>query len=253
MSNVSTIAVLFSSVGSGMGDVGKFIIAQAISNPAVRLRPLALSVPKTEGSDATITVDVKDQAGIDKVAAGIAAFPNMPRLDITSPGAQAAIEQHIDGCDAVVACLGSRQPSKKTRWLGLGSQKVIAAMQTKGVRRLVNLSSMGIGDDFQPPNGWKTFWWWFLRLVIPGALKDLNAMEKNVMGSNLDYLQVRAMGLTPECPPCGKTDVLEKAGDGKLAMASSKEDVAAFMLQEAMSPTRHQVAVTVGSFEQEKK
>jgi hypothetical protein len=243
-----TIAVLFSSVGSGMGDVGKFCIAQGITNPALRIKPVALSVPATEGSDEELTVDVTYQEGKDRAAAGINALPRLPRIDISGEEAQAAIEAEVEGCDAVVACLGSRQPSKKTRWQGMGSRKVVAAMKAKGVSRLVNLSSMGIGDDYLPPSFWKRFWWCFLRLVIPGALKDLNTMEEVVVGSGLDYLQVRCMGLTPECPPKGleALRVLEwKTGEG-LEMSSSKEDVAAFMLREAAEPSRSRVGVTIG-------
>jgi len=121
-------------------------------------------------------------------------------------------------------------------------------MKAKGVNRLVNLSSMGIGDDYLPSNGWKKFWWCFLRVVIPSALKDLNKMEEVVTNSGLDYLQVRAMGLTPECPPrgVGSLTVLDKNIGESLDMMSSKEDMAAYMLQEAAQPTRSRVAVTVG-------
>uniref|UniRef100_A0A7S0W0L1 NAD(P)-binding domain-containing protein n=1 Tax=Hemiselmis tepida TaxID=464990 RepID=A0A7S0W0L1_9CRYP len=255
MGSIRTIAVLFSSVGSGMGDVGKFCIAQGITNPSIKLKPVALSAPATEGSDATLTVDVTYQEGHDRAAAGIAALDRLPRVDIMGEGAQEAIEAEIAGCDAVVACLGSRQPSKKTRWLGTGSTKVVAAMKAKGVSRLVNLSSMGIGDDYLPPSFWKRFWWCFLRVVIPGALKDLNKMEEVVVGSGLDYLQVRAMGLTPEAPPkgVGSLTVLDKCSGQGLEMMSSKEDVAAFMLQEAAQPTRSRAAVTVGYAIEKKK
>eukprot|EP00283_Hemiselmis_rufescens_P002701 CAMPEP_0173431674 /NCGR_PEP_ID=MMETSP1357-20121228/9741_1 /TAXON_ID=77926 /ORGANISM="Hemiselmis rufescens, Strain PCC563" /LENGTH=254 /DNA_ID=CAMNT_0014396179 /DNA_START=232 /DNA_END=996 /DNA_ORIENTATION=- len=248
MAPVRTIAVLFSSVGSGMGDVGKFCIAQGIANPSVRLKPVALSAPATEGPDETITVDVKYQEGHDRAAAGLAALPRLPRVDITQDSAQAAIAAEIEGCDAVIACLGSRQPSKKTRWLASGATKVVGAMKEKGVNRLVNLSSMGIGDDFLPSSGWKNFWWFFLRVVIPSAHKDLKMMEDTVAKSGFDYLQIRAMGLTPECPPRGvdALTILDKKGDTNLDMMSSKEDLATYMLQEAMRPTRSNISVTAG-------
>ena len=241
------VAVLFSSVGSGMGDVGKFCVAQGLKSPGIELRPVALSAP-SEGSDAEITVDVSYQEGKDRVSEAFSSqlLSSLPRVDITSADAQERIEREIEGCDAVVACLGSRQPSKKVRWLGSGAEVVVAAMKAKGVKRLVNLSSMGIGDDFQPMNFWKAFWWAFLRAVIPSAHRDLIRMEEAVAGSGLDYLLVRCMGLTPEEPPRGTWDLLEARGQGRLGMASSKEDVAAFMLQEATSPQHSKANVTIG-------
>jgi len=119
-------------------------------------------------------------------------------------------------------------------------------MHAAGVRRLVNLSSMGIGDDYLPTSGMKIFWAAFLRLAIPSARKDLYEMEEAVTTSGLDFLQVRAMGVTPEEPPRGAWAVLERRGQGGLQMMTSKEDVAAYLLQEAVLPTRSSVSVTMG-------
>mmetsp|Transcript_14257 Transcript_14257/g.40401 ORF Transcript_14257/g.40401 Transcript_14257/m.40401 type:complete len:252 (+) Transcript_14257:249-1004(+) len=245
-SNPRTIAVLFSSVGSGMGDVGKFCVVQGLRKTGVVIKPVALSAPLTEGSDKQITVDVTYEAGKAQVSDAFGSLPSLPRIDITSQEAQSKIEDELQGCDAVIACLGSRQPSKKTRWCALGAEKIVAAMKSAGVERIVNLSSMGIGEDFQPWNFLKYFWWLFLRTVIPSALSDLTAMEKVITTSGLDYLQVMCMGISPEEPPRGSWHLLEKRGDGKLAMTVSKEDVAAFMLSEAITPKHSKARVTIG-------
>lgn len=228
-----------------MGDVGKFCIVQGLKAPGVKIRPVALSAP-SEGSDAEISVDVTYQEGKDRVAETFGSLSTLPRVNIMSEGAQAEIEAELMGCDSVIACLGSRQPSKKERWLALGATKVVGAMKSAGVTRLVNLSSMGIGDDGLPISGWKIFWAVFLRLVIPSAHADLIAMEKTVAASGLDYLLVRAMGLTPEERPRGRWDLVEKRGDGNLSISSSKEDVASFMLKEAVTPEHHNAAITIG-------
>ena len=39
----TTIAVLFSAIGSGMGDVGKFAVMHALQRKGVTVRPVALS------------------------------------------------------------------------------------------------------------------------------------------------------------------------------------------------------------------
>eukprot|EP00951_Prasinocladus_malaysianus_P018772 scaffold150636_cov45-Prasinocladus_malaysianus.AAC.1 len=200
----------------------------------------------SEGTSSEITADVTYSEGRDRIREAFQGIKDLPGIDVSKPDAQSQIESRIEGCDAVIACIGSRQPSKPERWLGSGSELVISAMKAQGVSRLVMLSSMGIGDDFLPVSFLKVFWAGFLRVAIPSAHKDLLAMEKNVRSSELDYLLVRPMGLTPEEPPKGKWDVLDKKGKTNLSASICKEDVASFMLQQALNPTYSKTAVTVG-------
>jgi len=62
---------------------------------------------------------------------------------------QAGLEDVFGGVDAVVACFCSRQ-----HWMdrvgGSAMTATVAAMEAKGVRRLIFLSSMGIAEDWPP-------------------------------------------------------------------------------------------------------
>ena len=120
-------------------------------------------------------------------------------------------------------------------------------MQQKGVKRLVQLSSMGIGDDKVQYGFIKGLWWTLLRTLLRSAHHDLITAEKIVTDADpsLDYLLVRPMGLTPSEPPRGSWGVLHKER-GYLPASVAKSDVALFMLEQATNPTLIQTAVTVG-------
>ena len=133
------------------------------------------------------------------------------------------------------------------RWCESGAIAVMGAMKNKGLQRLVMLSSFGIGEKHLPTSAFTIFWQFLLSTAFRSTKKDLVAMEKAVMDSNLDYLLVRPMGLTPEEPPKGKWHLLTGPGQGKFKSISvSKEDVAAFMLKECREPTIHRAGVTIG-------
>lgn len=154
--------------------------------------------------------------------------------------------------DAVVACIGSRQPGSKfpelkARWCKSGADIVSKAMAATGVQRLVLLSSFGINDDFTPFSAIKLLWSAMLNTSLRQSKKDLYAMEACVCATELDYVLVRGMGLTPEAPPTGKWKVLSARGQGRLGISIAKSDVAQFMLNEALEPSFHRQPVTVGS------
>ena len=153
--------------------------------------------------------------------------------------------------DAVIACVGSRQPGRtfpelKARWCKEGAEMVSSAMRTTGVQRLVLLSSFGIHDDFTPFSFIKVLWGSMLSTVLRQAKKDLHAMEDCIAASDLDYVLVRAMGLTPDEPPAGKWKVLTASGQGGIKISIAKSDVAEFMLKEALDARFHRQPVTIG-------
>ena len=61
-----------------------------------------------------------------------------PGCTIFSGQSQAQLAQTFQGCDSVIACPGSRQ-SGIARTCGIGARKVVAAMKTAEVKRLVVL------------------------------------------------------------------------------------------------------------------
>ena len=163
-----------------------------------------------------------------------------------------SLQRQFTGVDAVVVCVGNRQP-KMPRWVSPATRQITDAMAAAGgVRRLVQLSSMGIGDDRVSVGFVKVLWWAMLRTMLRSARADLEQAEGIVRTASdewgCDYLLVRPMGLTPSKEPCGKWALVEEqsAEKAKLGIEISKTDVAAFMLDQALQPTLSRTAVTIG-------
>ena len=97
----------------------------------------------------------------------------------------------------------------------------------------------------------QVIWGFILNVLSRAVKKDLVAMEKVTVASGLDYLLVRAAGLTPEEKITGRwrllTDKGSKVNTGFFSIA--KSDVGLFMLGEALQPTMHSTAVTIGGGE----
>jgi len=243
-----TIAILYATKG-GMGDVGKFAMTLAESEPSLSctFRPIALSIEgSSEGMDLGLEVDVEDTDLKEKTEKLLRTIENnIVKIDVMKDSAETEIGNAIEGADAVISCLGNRQP-KMERWSSLGTKKVIGAMKAKNIKRLVSLSSMGIGKDFLKTTLLTVLWGAMLRTVLRSVRKDLTALEKDVSESGLDFVLVRPVGLTPSEPPRGYCDWLLSKEDGKLDFMLSKSDAATFMLREALDPTLHSREVTIG-------
>jgi hypothetical protein len=242
-----------------MGDVGKFAVAHAqqagvqvravaLSDESVDWKPLSSVVcsyeatdPKDIGAD---NIDVADPL-LKELASKALRESSATKIDVASPEAQEQLRKELQGADAVIACLGSRQDGV-SRWCRLGADKLTSAMQSAKVSRLVTLSSFGVGDDFMPASFISSFWGCLLRTVWRSALADLRGAEAVVVESGTDYLLVRPVGLTPEEPEKGSWKLLTKPKSGSLAMSIAKGDVAGFMVSEALRPTLSRTAVTIG-------
>lgn len=240
------VAVLYATRG-GMGDVGKFAMALAKLEPSLSCTviPVALSGENSdEGSDKGLHVDVEDARAKETIDRLLEAMEGgITKIDVSSESAEQEIAAAIYGADAVISCLGNREPSME-RWASPGTAKVVAAMKTKKIDRLVSLSSMGIGKDLLKTTPLTVLWSVLLRTVLRSARRDLLALEGTVRGSGLDYALVRPMGLTPSEPPRGSCDTLSSRGS--LAFMLSKSDAAAFVLREALDPTVRGREVTIG-------
>jgi putative NADH-flavin reductase len=99
------------------------------------------------------------------------------------------------GQDAVICALGSRELYKNTGLRTLGTRAIIRCMEEEGVRRLVVMSSMGIGESW---NQLSFFSKALFKLVMPAALEDHEAQEEAVKASALEWTLIRPSGLTNE-------------------------------------------------------
>jgi hypothetical protein len=95
-----------------MGDVGKYAVAHALKAPGVIVRPIAMTSRATAEPNFDIEVDVLPeelQIELKKALADIKPV----QLVVEDEGTTAELEAQFDGADAVIACVGSRQPGKK--------------------------------------------------------------------------------------------------------------------------------------------
>ena len=105
------------------------------------------------------------------------------------------------GSDAVISTLSALSMKeimtfrrvKPPHTLEKSMQNAIAAMEEQGVRRIVTLSSIGVGDSYPYAP-------WFMRLFIritnfKIVFADHNRQESLLMGSDLDWTIARPVGL----------------------------------------------------------
>jgi putative NADH-flavin reductase len=139
---------------------------------------------------------------------------------------QASIEQVMPGQDVVLCALGA---GSKGGVRAAGTQNIIGVMQKCGVRRLVCLSSLGVGESRANLN----FFWKYVMfgLLLRRAYADHVAQERHIRESGLDWTIVR---------PGAYTDG-DRTGDYRhgfpataknLKLKISRTDVADFMLNQ---------------------
>ena len=165
-----------------------------------------------------------------------------------------ALTSHFAGATTVISCVGNRQPTmmgvKPDSWESLdGNSLVMNAMKEHSIPRAVVISSMGINEDWPPAE----YHWagkaMSLIFLTCGrkSYKDLAAMEDAYRASDLDYLLVRPVGIGEDQLPKNKWKLQgEKHKDKEMGVDMAKLDVARYMMQEALEPTRHKAAVVIG-------
>jgi uncharacterized protein YbjT (DUF2867 family) len=139
----------------------------------------------------------------------------------------------LDGCDAVVSALGTGMGFRKVSLLTEATRALVPAMTRSGVRRLVCVSALGVGDS--RGHGGFVFDRLFQPLLLGQAYKDKDGQEAAIRASSLDWVIVRP-GMLTDDPAQGSvravTD-LEGVNGGKIARA----DVARFVLDQLTTDT----------------
>lgn len=148
------------------------------------------------------------------------------------------------GCGAVLSSLGLKLPGLSP-WakaedpgvLDRASPAIVAAMKAAGVKRLLFVSSSGVGDSAALLPG---FFRIFIALTaMRTVFPVLQRMEDTFFASGLDVCAVRPTGLS-DGPATGKIVVPQKlVGQAQIARA----DVAAWMLQTVALPSIPKSAV----------
>jgi putative NADH-flavin reductase len=137
----------------------------------------------------------------------------------------AAVTDAIRGHDAVLSALGTR-PWRHVDICSGATPVILAAMAATGVRRIVVVSSQGVGDSKLGLLGKVG------ALALRRAFADKLAMETELAACDRDWIVVRP-GILTNGKPRGtwRTAIDNSLRGGSIARA----DVAAFMLQQVSS------------------
>ena len=138
----------------------------------------------------------------------------------------ASVAEAIAGHDGVISALGTR-PWKHQDVCSGGIAAIVPGMQAAGVKRVIAMSSQGVGDSKITGIAGVG-----ASLLLGRAFRDKHAMEVMLADSDREWIVVRP-GLLTNAPARGtwRTDVDGAITSGKIARA----DVAAFMLQQLAS------------------
>lgn len=137
---------------------------------------------------------------------------------------QAATDSCVEGTDAVICVLGTTPGSEPVE--AAGTERILAAMDKHGVKRLIAVSSMGVGDSIDQVN-------FAFRIIMNLTLKRIMQakaeQERLIMASDTDWTIVRPGGLT-DAPASGDY----RAGLDKSIKAKrvSRADVADFVVKQ---------------------
>jgi putative NADH-flavin reductase len=137
---------------------------------------------------------------------------------------QAATDTSVEGTDAVICVLGTKPGNDPVE--AAGTERILAAMDKHGVKRLIAVSSMGVGDSIDQIN-------FAFRIIMNLTLKRIMEakaeQERLIMASDTDWTIVRPGGLT-DGP---RTDTYQAGTDKSIkATRVSRADVADFVLKQ---------------------
>ncbi|WP_255372981.1 NAD(P)-dependent oxidoreductase [Chitinophaga sp. YR573] len=148
----------------------------------------------------------------------------------------AAVEQAIQGHEAVLSSLGS--PANKIGTIrSAGTLNIIKAMKKAGIQRFICQTSLGYGDSRETLNRTPFY---FKYLIVPFILKkgfaDHALQEEYIRQSRLDWVIVRPGNLTDNART-GNYRHGFPANDKNIQVKISRADVADFMLKQLSDNT----------------
>jgi putative NADH-flavin reductase len=146
---------------------------------------------------------------------------------------ESTLERALGGCDAAISALGTGIGFRKVSLLTGATRALVTAMTRGGVRRLVCISALGVGDS--RGHGGFVFDRLFQPLLLGPAYKDKNRQEAAIRATSLDWVVVRPAMLTDGPSRGSVRAVTDLAGvkGGKVARA----DVARFVVDQLTADT----------------
>jgi len=139
-----------------------------------------------------------------------------------------AVGQVVDGSDAVISALGTREKGPLTVCTD-GVRSILAAMAGSGVRRLVAVSAHGAGETHDRSLFSLAVW-----ASVAAKMRDKETMEALIRASGVDWTIIRPPALTDR----PRTGTYRTGTDLRIRLTSrvSRADLADFLLHEAGTP-----------------
>lgn len=143
--------------------------------------------------------------------------------------------------DAVFCALGGRI-GQQDHAVGEGTKNLIAAMHQAAVRRLLVVSSLGVGSSYADVSLPSKL---FIKTLLSGPIAEKEIQEQAVRESGLDWVIARPTSLNDN-PATGQYKAAEHLKFTTFAMPRiSRADVAAFLLDQLDSDAYLHKAVTI--------
>ncbi len=140
-----------------------------------------------------------------------------------------SVDAAVRGQDAVLSALGHGKFFGPSKILSQGTQNIVRAMQTHGVRRFVCVTSLGIGSSAGRLGIYYTFL--ITPLVLPFYFWDKARQEQVIASSQLEWVIVRP-GLLTNGTKRGVYKHGAQVGGFLGSVRISRADVADFMLNQ---------------------
>ncbi len=143
------------------------------------------------------------------------------------------VKKALQGVDAVVWCVGIPMARKYEKMASLEGHKVLLrAMKEQGVKRLIDWGTPSTPFEKDKKSFITVVPGILAGLFMPMAKKEMVAIGNMVKASGLDWTMVRFMAPKDSAY---KGEVKVGFGDTKMSFAISREDIAAFMIQQVES------------------
>jgi putative NADH-flavin reductase len=146
----------------------------------------------------------------------------------------ASVDAAMRGQDAVVSALGHKRFFYPTRTLSEGTRNILSAMETRGVRRFVCETSLGIGDSAGRMGLYYTLF--TIPVILPFYYWDKTRQERMIAATNVEWVIVRP-GLLTKSSGRGRYRYGRRIGSFLWTPRISRADVADFMLDQLVSDT----------------
>ncbi len=146
--------------------------------------------------------------------------------DVMDPS---TLDAAVKVCDAVVCALGHKRWLGPSKILSQGTHNLIAAMERRGVKRLVVESALGVGDSIGRLGVYYTLF--TIPFILPFYWYDKERQERVVRTSNLEWIIVRPGQLT-NGRRRGSYKHGPRVGNYLWSVSISRADTADFMLNQ---------------------